>query len=69
MELPEDSIPHIEHVFCWSNDMKRFVRSVQDVDNGEPPVLIVLGKLKLLAVIPRVWAGSKLLDVLDGDCA
>jgi len=34
--------------------MKRFIRSVQDVNNGEPPVLIVLGELELLAIIPRV---------------
>jgi len=48
--------------------MEGFVSSVQNVDDCNPPVFIILGKLKLLTIVASVRRKAQFLDILDGDC-
>ena len=67
VKLPQCDVPHSEDVVSRSDQMKGFVGAIENVDDGNPSIFIILGELKLLAIVAGVRRKAKFLDVLYGD--
>lgn len=64
VEFPERCVPHAKDILGGGNEMQRLVRAVDDVDDGEPAILVLLGELELLSIVTGIRAGPQFLDVL-----
>lgn len=50
MEAAKSGVPHAEDVVRGRNEVEDLVVAIEDVDEGEPKGLVLLGELEMVAV-------------------
>jgi hypothetical protein len=67
MEAAKSGVPHAEDVVRGRNEVEDLVVAIEDVDEGEPKGLVLLGELEMVAVEAGGGPWADFLDVLDGN--
>lgn len=67
VEFLQSQAPLLEDVPCFRDEVERLVRPIDDIDDGDPSVLVIFWSLELETIIARVLAQSKLFDTLNGN--